>query len=281
MLEIDMKKQSIVKKTAEKIPTEIYPTFNLLRITNPSRFFAIPILGFLVKVIISIPVFIVAGCYGIGLFFVIVIDSFIVLFTGKFWKEAYDFEVGMLRYSAKIYLYLFGLTNTYPGFDLSIHDTWTLDIDVPTNPNRFFAIPLFGFLARVILLIPYFIFEQVIGTAGVVAAFIAIFPILFKGKYPESLYELARDSVRIRTSAGMYMMGLSDSYPSFWISMNHQSVKVGLIIVGALLTFSNWGAKQISPNRFEDDSTWRNNDYPTPKYSPNESPGGRNTFKAL
>lgn len=241
-----------VKISSEKIPTDMYPAFLITCIKNPNKFYAIPLIGFFIKALMLIPVGIMATILGFGLFFTMIINSFIVLATGKFWRVAYEYKLGVMRYSAKIYLFFFGLTDTYPGFDLTIHDTYTLDIPMPANPSRFFAIPFIGGLTRLILLIPYLIFEQVIGTAGCAGVVISFFNVLTKGEYPESTYELARDSVRIREAAGAYMMGLSDSYPSFWISMHHKNVKIALIIAGILLSVNNWGGKNFKARDYND-----------------------------
>ncbi|MBI2616593.1 DUF4389 domain-containing protein [Candidatus Gottesmanbacteria bacterium] len=252
--------------SAEKIPSDLYPTLKITRIKNPNKFYAIPLLGFLVKIIILLPVYIVFAIYGVALFLILAINSFYILFTGKFWKSAYDFELGFMRYTAKLYFFFFGLTDTYPGFDFTIHDSYTLDIHYPKNPSRFFAIPILGGIVRMILLVPYFIFEQVVSTGGFIGVVVSFYRVLTKGEYPESTFELARDSVRIREAAGAYMMGLSDSYPSFWISFNHKNIKIALIIAGIVVSFGNWTNQDFFHNQYEYDSKYRDE---KPFYVPN------------
>lgn len=222
------------------LPTNLYPTLSVTHIQNPNRLFAVPLLGILVKIILVIPVGIELIVLYIANFFITIANSFVVLFSGKYWDIAYSLNLGLMRLITKLYLYIYGLTDKYPGFDLTIQDPLiTLDIKKPESPNRLFAIPLLGGLARIILLIPYFIYQSVLNYAVGVGVIISSFPVLFTGKYPKTTYEFARDFTRITLASTVYMSGLSDSYPSFWISMNHQAVKIILIIVGTLIFVTN------------------------------------------
>jgi hypothetical protein len=47
------------------------------------------------------------------------------------------------------------------------------------------------------------------------------------------------------------MVGFSDKYPSFWISMNHQTTKIVLIILGALMWAGNIGNSVTKEERRE------------------------------
>lgn len=240
----------MAKASSTKTPSGVYPQMTSTYITNPSRFWAIPLLGFVLKVIILIPVFIEFMFLGIAWIIVAIINSFMVLFTGKYWHVMYELTLGIMRLSLKVDYFLFGLTNKYPGFGFTINDTFSLDIAMPKNPSRFFAIPLLGFIARVILLIPYSIFVQVLGSASFIGVFWSSIAVLFKGRYPESVYELSRDAFRVNFSSMAYMAGLSDSYPSFSIDLkNHQFIKIILIILGVLSLFANVAAPHPKANQ--------------------------------
>lgn len=231
-----------------KMPANIYPQISARLIANPNRLYAFFVLGFVIKTIMLIPQFFELIFLGIAAFvMVVLINPFVVLFTGKYWDSAYQLTSGILRLTTKISFFLYGLTDKYPGFGFAINDNFSVDIPKPQAPNRFFAIPVLGGLARIILLIPFLIYENVIRNAGYIAMVVSSFPVLFKGNYPESTYEIERDSVRLNLSMSMYMVGLSDKYPSFWISMNHQTVKIILIILGVLMMFGNGFNSTMQP----------------------------------
>ena len=216
-----------------------YPHFVLANNKAPNRLYATPFLGFLVKLILLIPVFIemfFLSFYSLGL---LIINWFVILFTGEYWDYAYKFFVGMMQLGGKVQVFIFGLTDKYPGFSLNTDGHFTLTFAKPEHPNRWFAVPFIGFFVRCILLIPYFIFSNVLSRGSNVAMFFSWFIVLFKGKFPESLYEFERDNLRVAFASNVYLLGLSDKYPSFYISMNHQTIKILLIIAGALMAMGS------------------------------------------
>jgi roadblock/LC7 domain-containing protein len=74
-------------------------------------------LGF-VKWLLAFPHYIVLWLLEIAVFVVLVINFFIVLFTGR-WNEAMrDFVVGVARWHTRVYGYVFLLTDRYPPFTL-------------------------------------------------------------------------------------------------------------------------------------------------------------------
>ncbi len=231
----------------------LYPSIKIERITNPNRFYAFPILGGMAKVVMIIPIGIYFAVLTFANFFVLCINAFIVLFTGKYWTVAYNLNIGLLRLSTKISFFFAGLTNEYPNFSLKIDDNLSLEMEMPKSPNRLFAIPLFGFFARIILLIPYFIYSYVIQSGTNIGTIFSSIAVLFKGYYPETTFELNRDTVRLSQAASAYIIGFSDKYPNFWISMNHKKMKIFLIILGILsiiLNYSNRGKKPAQMNNY-------------------------------
>ncbi|GEM_PF-1407869 len=225
-------KQEAQEKSASA--PDMYPVIAISRNQNPNKLYAIPIVGFLVKVIILIPLFIELFFLGLFCITLSIVNSFNVLFNGTYMDFAYRYLAGILRLNAKLHFFMFGLTDKYPGFDFDIHDSFTMEIQKPKNPSRFFAIPVLGGLARIMLLIPYLIYSRVLQYAAWFGAIGASVPVLLQGKYPESSHELARDYVRVNLASAMYVVGLSDRYPSFWISMNHKNIKIALIVLAVL-----------------------------------------------
>jgi hypothetical protein len=227
------------------IKTATYPELDIQKIENPNRFFAVPLIGFLVKVILLIPVAIELIFLGIFQLIVTFINSWVVLFTGKYWQFAYQYTLGILRLRAKITFYLYGLTNHYPWFNFKIKDNYKIEIERPNNSNRLFAVPLLGGTARIMLLIPYLIFNSVLSTGAGVGAFFSFYKVLFRKIYPESTFEFERDATRVNLAVNAYMFGLSDNYPSPHISMNHQTIKIALIVAGTILAFANLGSGNL------------------------------------
>ncbi len=227
---------------AEKknVKQNIYPQLIIKNNENPSRLLAFPFIGILIKIILLIPVAFVNFAYSLVASIYMIGTPFVILFTGKYWDSAYDFNLKYMKFTTKINLYVYGLTDKYPGFGLDDNGIFTLKIDKPTAPSRLLAFPLIGFLIRIILLIPYLIFQSVIQNGSYVAVVISWFAILFTGKYPESLYEFNRDSIRIDLAQNIYSFYLSDTYPSFYMAMKNKTIKILLIVTGVLLLLANY-----------------------------------------
>jgi len=74
----------------------------------------------LIKWLLAIPHYIVLVVLGIGAFFAIVFAWFAILFTGRYPRWAFDYVVGVFRWSLRVGCYAFLLTtDRYPPFSLS------------------------------------------------------------------------------------------------------------------------------------------------------------------
>ena len=223
-----------------------YPQIHIDLIKNPNRLWAFPILGGLIKYIILIPVGIELLGVGIAALFLLIANSFVVLFTGKYLKSAYNLFLGFIVLGLKCNFFFSGLTNQYPGFSLSNTNEIALNMPYPLKPNRLWAFPIFSGLIRIIMLIPYLIFITVITYGAGMGQFIGSFKVLFLGIYPESIYEISRDQARVYIASYLYLAGISDKYPSFRISMHHKVIKIILIIFAAFTLLANSLPKQTT-----------------------------------
>lgn len=217
---------------------EMYPVLEINRNITANRFYAFPIIGFLAKIIMLIPVYFWLILVLIALFFInVIINPFVVLFTGKYWQAAYNLTIGYMRLSAKVSAYLYGLTDKYPYFKLSIPD-FKLDMACPEKPSRFFAVPLLGGFVRIFVIMPFSIFQGFITYASTIGWFGSFAKVLFQGQYPESTYQLGRDSIRLNFANMAFILGLSDEYPSFEIDLkNKKGIKFMLIFFGVWIYF--------------------------------------------
>ncbi len=238
-----------------------YPLFETKNIKNPNRWLSFPILGFVFKGIVLIPVFIELVILGIIYFIcVILLNPFVILFTGKYWNLAYELNVGVIKLGAKVYYYFAGLTNQYPWFNLEIKDDLiSLKIEKPKNPNRVLNFPILGFIVKAIALIPIYLVMRVVSTAAQIAFFFTSFVIFFTARYPESSYEINRDYLRLDFATGMYLTGLSDTYPSMFVSLNHKKIKIFLLILGFIFSFMNITANNRSNYHYQNTGGIQNN----------------------
>jgi hypothetical protein len=218
----------------EAIAPGMYPQLSARPIESPNRFWAIPFVGFIVKAIILIPIFIVFYLLALAAGLLVLINGFVVFFTGAYWPPAYTLSLALLRVQTNIGFYMCGLTDRYPGLGVDIppDELYALDIAMPTSPSRGFAIPVLGGIARAVMMIPFAIWTDIVACAAFLAVLVAWIPVLAAGRYPVTLFELVRDGTRLYLSYSCYFAGLSDRYPSFAISMNNPGVKVLFLVFG-------------------------------------------------
>jgi len=268
---------SFFSKFLSQDPKRYYPTISSALPQSPNRLWAIPLLGGLIKYIIIIPVAIELYFLYLFNFILMLINPFSVLVRGKYVNFAYVFNIGLMRLTMKISFFLFGITDKYPGFSFNINDNFSLDIPFPEKPNKVFAIPIFGIIIRTVFLIPFNIFTGVVSMAVVIGGIIASFPVLFTGKYPQIIYELVIDQLRLSQASFAYANGLSDTYPSFYISFKNKIIKIILILITIIVvgfpifslafTFQNFSKIFQNSNKYNTS---------TPKIYPKGSNGSNN-----
>ncbi len=239
----------------------IYPELSITKIKTPNRWWAFPIFGGVAKIIILIPVGIEIAILVLFIFVLQIINSFYVLFNKKYWQYCFETTTGALTLIAKTAFFFSGLSDKYPGFNLKSNDDFNLKFTYPAKPRTFFAIPLVGGIARGILLIPFAIYSQVVSNGARIGMVGSSVPVFLYGRYPDSTFELTRDSLRLTLSEMSYFAGISDEYPSFKINMDNQTIKIFLIIAGTilLLTQWKWHKSQDGMNNFKPQSPYMQN----------------------
>ena len=163
------------------------------------------------RLILMIPIVIVATAitYAQGMLTLPVI--LIILFRQKYPRWWFDFNLEVLRFSARINAYAGLMQDAYPSTDedQSVH----LDVEYPENLNRF--MPLIKWL----LAIPHYIVLVVLGIVSLVVTVIAWFAILFTGRFPRALFDFNLGVSRWGARVDAYAFILAtDRYPPFRLS---------------------------------------------------------------
>ena len=104
-------------------PFELHPTGYAAEWTEndtqPERNRLLGLAGiFGIKFILALPHFIVLAILGFAAFIAAWVGYWIVLFTGNLPEGIHTFVNGMLRWAARVYAWLAGLTDKYPPFSL-------------------------------------------------------------------------------------------------------------------------------------------------------------------
>ncbi len=180
----------------------------------------------LVKWFLAIPHFVVLAFLWIGFVVVTVIAFFAILFTGRYPRPLFNYNVGVLRWSWRV-LYYAGTgglgTDRYPPFSLQPAEyPATLDIDYPERLSRGLVLVKWWLLA-----VPhYLLFAAIAGGgawAGVetgpglpgVLVVVAAVILLFTERYPRRLFDLIVGVNRWGFRVASYVALMTDRYPPF------------------------------------------------------------------
>jgi hypothetical protein len=192
----------------------------------------------LVKWVLAIPHYVVLAFLWAAFAVLSVVAFFAILFTGRYPKAVFEFNVGVLRWSWRVTYYAYGAlgTDQYPPFSLRDDPTYParLDVDYPQHLSRSLVLVKWWLLA----LPHYVVVGLLVGSGAWVAsrsadtpgapwlwgwgggligllALVAAVMLLFTGSYPKPLFDLVLGLNRWVLRVAGYAALMTDEYPPF------------------------------------------------------------------
>ena len=185
----------------------------------------------LVKWFLAIPHFVVLAFLWVAFVALTFVAFFTILFTGRYPRAIFEFDVGVLRWSWRVAYYATNVlgTDRYPPFTLNaVEYPASLDVAYPEHLSRGLVLVKSWLLAIPHLLIVWaltaswgtggnddgarFVFSG--GLLGL-AVMIAAITLLFTGRYPVGLYNLIMGAMRWTYRVIAYVALMTDDYPPF------------------------------------------------------------------
>jgi hypothetical protein len=186
----------------------------------------------LVKWLLLIPHYIILACLWLAFLIVTLIAFFAILFTTRYPRSLFDFNVGVLRWSWRVSYYGYSAlaTDLYPPFTLADVPDYParLELDYPDQLNRWLP------LVKWLLAVPHQILvSALVGSGYAVASsmenergftysapgligasvLIAAIALLFTARYPSGLYDLVVGIDRWSYRVIVYLALMTDRYP--------------------------------------------------------------------
>jgi Domain of unknown function (DUF4389) len=192
----------------------------------------------ILKWLLAIPHYIVLAFLWIAFSVLTVVAFFAILFTGRYPRGIFDFNLGVLRWTWRVGFYSYWAlgTDRYPPFTLAPVPDYpaTLEIAYPERLSHWLP------LVKWLLAIPHLILVGIfvggwgwgwnwgwgddvwgIGFSGLVGILVVIAGVvlLFTGRYPRSLFDFVLGLDRWVFRVAAYVSLMRDEYPPFRLDM--------------------------------------------------------------
>ena len=182
-----------------------------------NHWWGIPVFGMMARAFMAIPHFVVLNLMGIGLAIWAIIGWIWILAFGRVPALAVKFLIEYVHRSSRIAGYILLMPGGYPPLEPGAPIPVNVDIYLESlQINRWWGIPIFGWLVRILVLIPQFIVLSFLIVGVVLSLLVLWIPVLLYGRYPDWAASFYGTVLRYGVRLQAYLLFLPVPYPPFW-----------------------------------------------------------------
>lgn len=187
---------------------------------KPRRGLALAGALFGVKAILLIPHLIIIAALQYLALAVGYIGFWIVAFTGKFPVGLQNLITMWLRWGARSYGWLAGITDEYPPFE-SEPQGFPIDAVTPVNesPSTGWAVAGIFLFPKGICLLPHLFLLSFVMIAVVVVTWVGYLVAFFTGALPRGIQDFIAGTMQWYTRVMSWFLGLTDEYPPYGVAI--------------------------------------------------------------
>jgi hypothetical protein len=162
------------------------------------------------RLILAIPWYIVGSIYILAAYIVAFLAWFAIVFTGRHPQGLYNFNAGVLRFSARANAFFFLQTDQWPSFGFEQDPSYPVRLDVDPPLERYNRWKT-GF--RLILAFPVYFMLYLIPYIAWLASVVAWFHIVFMGRTSGGIHNALTVGLAYQLRALAYLLLVTETLP--------------------------------------------------------------------
>ncbi|MDO8214044.1 DUF4389 domain-containing protein [Conexibacter sp. CPCC 206217] len=162
------------------------------------------------RLIVAIPWLIVSYFWALVGAIGIIVGWFAIVFTGRYPDGLYNLTAMSLRFHARVYSWMYLLTDVWPPFDGAEHPEYPIRLVIPAPQESYSRVKT---LFRIIIGIPVMVMLWLFSILYQIVGVLLWVVIVITGKNPKGLFDVQKMALAYYALGGAYLGLVTETYP--------------------------------------------------------------------